>query len=294
MIVAWLPTIFQSDLQWFDDSLDGDVLRADLQREEVMDLAAKRIAERCGRSATSDITRTWTIPKDLIPGSCEDLQITLHEPGLTEGNTGHKTWGAAFALIKELVMYKTNSKFFRHIFQPASTTRRILELGSGTGLFGIAAAAIWSCPILLTDLEVIVPNLKRNMEHNIEIVHNRGGDFQAASLDWASANNPVSGAFEIILASDPIYDDEQVDWLANTIDKYLDLNSEARALVAVPLRDHFSEKLAKSFQQAMELRGFVLVSHGLVLARDDFGDGHAEVTIQRDLFGRKTKKFTSI
>lgn len=49
-IVAWLPTIFQSDLQWFDDCLVGDILRADAQREEIMELAAKRIAERCGRS----------------------------------------------------------------------------------------------------------------------------------------------------------------------------------------------------------------------------------------------------
>jgi hypothetical protein len=76
--------------------------------------------------ATSDITRTWSIPSKLVPGSCEDLELTIHEPGLTEGNTGHKTWGTAFALITELASHKTDTGFFAHMFT-RSSARRILE-----------------------------------------------------------------------------------------------------------------------------------------------------------------------
>jgi hypothetical protein len=77
--------------------------------------------------------------------------------------------------------------------------------------------------------------------------------------------------------------------LANTIDRFLDPGAGARALVAVPLRDMFSKKLIVKFQQAMELRGFEVHDHGFVIARDDFGDGQEEVTIQRDIYGRRYK-----
>jgi hypothetical protein len=76
------------------------------------------------------------IPSNLFPEHTEDLQIIIHEPGLTEGNTGHKTWGTAFALIKELALYKKDPSLFGGVFASNTNTneettlyssRRILE-----------------------------------------------------------------------------------------------------------------------------------------------------------------------
>lgn len=51
---AWLPTIFRSSLGWFvDDEIgNGERMSADDQRDQILDLAARRVAERCGRSGT--------------------------------------------------------------------------------------------------------------------------------------------------------------------------------------------------------------------------------------------------
>jgi hypothetical protein len=49
---VWLPAIFRSEFSWFEDTTDtgGKISTADEKREEIFDLAARRIAERCGRS----------------------------------------------------------------------------------------------------------------------------------------------------------------------------------------------------------------------------------------------------
>jgi hypothetical protein len=54
---TWLPTIFRSDLLWLDDTTDanGNVVTGEAQREEIVDLAARRMAERCGRSGMVDL-----------------------------------------------------------------------------------------------------------------------------------------------------------------------------------------------------------------------------------------------
>jgi hypothetical protein len=60
-----------------------------------------------------------------------------------------------------------------------------LELGSGTGLVGMAAAAVWGLNITLTDLEDVEDNLRFNIQKNYgKIVEIRGGHVSAEVLDW--------------------------------------------------------------------------------------------------------------
>jgi methylase of polypeptide subunit release factors len=61
----------------------------------------------------------------------------------------------------------------------------ILELGSGTGLVGLAAAAIWKCHVTLTDLPEIVPNLEGNARRNEDVLKARGGSVNIQELDWS-------------------------------------------------------------------------------------------------------------
>lgn len=138
--------------------------------------------------AMPEMTRTW-----LIPSSPTDLQFSIREPPLTGDNLGFKTWGTAFTIAKLLDSLGTS--YFSHLLSnsPSLPQPQILELGAGTGLVGIAAAAIWRASVLLTDLPAIYGNLTHNAGLNEEIVRERGGRLECEVLDW---NTPV-------LTSDP-------------------------------------------------------------------------------------------
>jgi hypothetical protein len=65
------------------------------------------------------------------------------------------------------------------------TSYPVLELGSGTGLVGMAAAAVWGLDVTLTDLEDVEDNLRFNIQKNFDkVVEVRGGHVSAEVLDW--------------------------------------------------------------------------------------------------------------
>ncbi|KAI7600837.1 hypothetical protein KC343_g15491, partial [Hortaea werneckii] len=109
----------------------------------------------------------------------EVLSIHLHEPALTADNLGLKTWASSYLLAKRLVLLRSDNE------ETDSTTTNspapqllpvlppdaeILELGSGTGLVGMAAARVLQRKAWLTDLEGIVGNLERNVRGNWKVV----------------------------------------------------------------------------------------------------------------------------
>ena len=59
-----------------------------------------------------------------------------------------------------------------------------LRLGSGTGLVGIALAAIWSANVVLTDLPGIEGNLLYNINANKDLIESMGGSATGKVLDW--------------------------------------------------------------------------------------------------------------
>ena len=177
--------------------------------------------------ALPSMTRNFLIPTTTSPTG-PSISITLCEPSLTEDNLGHKTWLASFLLAKRLAHLPSyfpsipsstsnsnhdnnpTTKNKRHdttsppktayAEERSSLTRtnlRILELGSGTGLVGIAAASIFpSASVLLTDLPAIIPNLSANVTLNREIVMHAHPPCARSTmavqvLDW-SCNESVS------------------------------------------------------------------------------------------------------
>ncbi|KAF9133588.1 Methyltransferase-like protein 21D [Mortierella sp. 14UC] len=86
------------------------------------------------------------------------------------------------------------------LFSTSSTSKRtlnILELGSGTGLVGLAIARMLSAAgviarIVLTDKANVLPLLQRNMEKN----HARGVELEARVLDWEAVSGIKAKATE--------------------------------------------------------------------------------------------------
>lgn len=142
------------------------------------------IADKC-LPAMPAMTRTWTIPAMV---ESPEISLQIHEPSLTGDSLGLKTWGSSYLLAKRLE--DINLQYLGDI---RGKQQRILELGSGTGLVGLAAAAIWQSPIWLTDLPEIVPNLKKNAELNEQTILSSGGRVAVEELDWDDPHPSLEG-----------------------------------------------------------------------------------------------------
>ncbi|KAM5576169.1 protein N-lysine methyltransferase METTL21A [Rosa sericea] len=96
---------------------------------------------------------------------------------------------------------------------------KILELGSGTGLVGIAAAATLGACVTVTDLPHVVDNLKFNAELNAAVLGGSGGSVSVAALRWGEAEDAeaIGREFDIVLASDVVYHDHLYEPLLKTL-----------------------------------------------------------------------------
>lgn len=277
-VTTYLTSIVSSPLSWLVS--DGD-------REEIWELASKRLSERAGRAAAGDLIRKFRVPlRAPTPDGATEIELSLHEPSLTEDNLGLKTWGSSLVLASKLsslterlsVLEKPVHTTDNYVHQPV----RVLELGSGTGLLGLAAACVWPQTLVkLTDLGAIVSNLRRNVEINREVLEQtrakpaqehifdvkQGLGVETDVLDWSLSppfgeafvstkeHDDATGRFDILLSSDPLYSPLHPIWLVNTIAANISLSREiARAIVAYPLRKGYEHERAE-FERLMDKLG---------------------------------------
>ncbi|PBP19349.1 hypothetical protein BUE80_DR009960 [Diplocarpon rosae] len=269
---SFLMSVITCDFEWLTDFETGDatIFLADDQKESLIQEASKRVAERCGRSAAGEMTRTWVIPKSL---ASREVSFRLREPPLTGDMLGLKTWGTSYVISKKLE--QIGSEYLGGVMNRSSGSSQVLELGAGTGLVGMAAAAIWGINVILTDLEEIIENLLFNIEVNQATVEDLGGSVSGGVLDWTNPDAALPllpcKEFEIIIAADPMYDNEHPDLVAEMIERFLKRETESRALVAIPLRDDHTRRMAAEFSDIMENSGFCVVHQGSEIFKDDWG-----------------------
>ncbi|XP_052196520.1 LOW QUALITY PROTEIN: uncharacterized protein LOC127803921 [Diospyros lotus] len=112
---------------------------------------------------------------------------------------------------------------------PTSGRLRILELGSGTGLVGIAAAIILGAVVTVTDLPHVLPNLRFNVESNSKVLAEHGGRVDVAPLRWGETEDmeALGRGYDVIVASDVVYHDHLYEPLLRTL-KFLMLEGEKR------------------------------------------------------------------
>lgn len=281
--------VIKSDLNWLSAN----------EKDLVYDLASKRIAEKCGRTAMPEMIRKWTIPSSDLHSK---FDIILREPSLTGDNLGLKTWATSFVISKQIGQLGHN--YFLHLLGPLGGSEksidhialqrkiRVLELGSGTGLLGMVTAAVWGVSVLSTDLEDIQENLRYNIQMNHDTISKvSNGSVTSEVLDWREPEKAFAEPrdFELILAADPLYDDFHPLALAKTINFFLKKNSKSRLLVAIPLRDKYTAELSQELKRQLLMRHFQTVNIDLRLSQDDDWTGsqnnsesfHIETTVWR-------------
>jgi hypothetical protein len=260
-IPKYLISIVSSDLRWIKD---------EAEREEIWDEASLRLAERSGRTGMPAISRTFTIPTQT-----GHVGILIHEPSLTEDRLGFKTWAASYMLAKRLCGMS--------LPLPKDGPLRILELGSGTGLVGMAAAAVLQADVLLTDLSDIESNLARNVAQNLEMIESEGGTATTAVLDWTCPDriipslcpSPINSSvafqrFPVILAADSIYSADHPSILVGAIATWLSRSTEARVILELPLREGYASE-REDLRQRMVGLGLEILEQGEEVGYDDWG-----------------------
>ncbi|RKU48282.1 hypothetical protein DL546_007214 [Coniochaeta pulveracea] len=269
--VSWLSSIVSSSLGWIAD--------AD-QQEEIWNEASKRMAERCGRTAMGEITRSWPFDSEK---DGQAFELTIREPPITGDSLGLKTWGSSYVLAQLLPQFAETS--LSHLLSAEKPRIPVLELGSGTGLLGMAAASLWHVPVILTDMPDIMPNLIHNVEANRAVVDSLGGSIDTAPLVWgdnlrSDKRFETPFQYKLVIVADPIYDDDHPELLSGAIHQQLSREDGARALVMVPLRDETTKRLLSVFRDRLteDDRQIICVEEDTVPGEDDWDeddDSHA-------------------
>ncbi|KAF9908097.1 Methyltransferase-like protein 21D [Linnemannia zychae] len=122
---------------------------------------------------------------DFNKSSIEPLEIYEDPSGLLHGGVGSTVWDTAIVLAK----YLEKAPILRSTSSASKRTLNVLELGSGTGLVGLAIARMLSAAgvtarIVLTDKANVLPLLQKNLEKNPA----RGVELQARVLDWEAVS----------------------------------------------------------------------------------------------------------
>ncbi|KAF3310887.1 hypothetical protein TWF173_009126 [Orbilia oligospora] len=299
----WLTSLVSSSLKW---------LPTDESREIIWETASIRLSERCGRAAMPSLDRSFRIPSFSLSSSNE-LEIKIHEPTWDGDNLGLKTWGAAYALGKRIGRDEVMREGIRIALSGSEPggggtsgtskggDKRVLELGAGTGLAGLALAGTVNSildrmndstdniHVHLTDLPEIVPNLQRNVELNNTSIPSPI-TVTTGVLDWRlqpSANTEREGEesrYPLIIAADPLYSPEHPTLLSTVVEGWLERSNTARFIVELPLRKLFGGEVS-DFKNLMAEKGFSVLEEGEENARDDWGESGESMTCWWAIYG---------
>lgn len=256
-ITGYLTSIVGSDLRWIQDE--------DL-KEQIWDQASARLSERSGRSAMGAMSRSFH-----IPSSTDSFELSIHEPTMTGDDLGLKTWAASYLLAKRLSSFD--------LVPPDTQDRlQVLELGSGTGLVGLAMAGL-GADVLLTDMSSICPNLEHNVRKNDEVISRNGGTARAAVLDWTephvceplhNKDKSIPTKFPVILAADSLYSPDHPRMLVDTVAAWLSSDSDAKVIVEFPYRNAYLPQI-EDFRYRMMDIGLRILEEGEEKGYDDWG-----------------------
>lgn len=162
------------------------------------------------------------------------LQMTLVIRQIPYQGLSFQIWPAASTLVS-LLDSPTNPILPLLSNSNSSFPIRILELGSGTGLVGIAAASLLHAHVTLTDLPHVLPNLQFNANANAPATASNGGTVDVRCLRWGDPNDmgSLGHRYDLLLATDVVYHDHLFYPLLQTLSFYL---QGPVALVMVHLR----------------------------------------------------------
>jgi len=149
---------------------------------------------------------------------------------------GATVWDAAIVTCKYLELHYNYEKL---------AGKRVIELGSGVGLVGLAAALLGAKQVVLTDQKDMIEILRSNTLLNV-----RSSNVKVRELCWGADVRKFLPPYDMIIASDVIYEEHCIESLVKTISALSDANStiiighERRGMAA---EEQFYDLVSKEF-----------------------------------------------
>ncbi|KAF1794756.1 S-adenosyl-L-methionine-dependent methyltransferase [Phytophthora cactorum] len=135
--------------------------------------------------------------KDMVTESALELRADKKVVFQEKQGQQAKVWDCALVLAKFLA----NDAYFPQNF---FVNKRVIELGCGIGVPGLAAAALGAKEVVLTDMPMAVPWIQANIERNQTLSY-ISGNVRAQGLMWGEGDELESHQFDVILCSDLVY-----------------------------------------------------------------------------------------
>ena len=156
-------------------------------------------------------------------------QAVLIEQEYDGAEEGSVVWDCSRALIAHLAAPEQ-----RTLCEDA----RVLEIGAGTGIVGIALARLGAVSCVLTDKHSQLPLMQRNILHNEPGAGGEVAPTEARALCWEPGWRRESealaqpDAFDLIVCCDCVYPSQPSDHLATLLLELLELNPRGTLLLA--------------------------------------------------------------
>jgi FKBP-type peptidyl-prolyl cis-trans isomerase len=210
--------------------------------------------------------------------------MTLYECSFYEGKLGYQVWPAALAGAAWACKNKA-------LFEG----KRVLELGSGVGLFGCAIAAVTDASsVTLTDLDAVnerdfdAPSGLLDAQRRT-CVANGFDQVDSQRVDWADASSWLEPA-DVVICADCVYAPEAIEPLANCIAHHLAEGGVVYAFSAE--RDWSDAKYARAAPSDLE-EALLAVGLSVATARSSITTASGVYDVVLHTAGRITDETTT-
>ncbi|KIP01211.1 hypothetical protein PHLGIDRAFT_40961, partial [Phlebiopsis gigantea 11061_1 CR5-6] len=206
------------------DQLDVATEDATLDAEVIVQQAAGLLALCAGTASAGTRSRVFAFahPSDGAFIKVHLIDLPLDNQDYT--SLGAQTWGGACLMADLLVESPPAFALCPTHGRPL----RVLELGAGTGLVGLAASAALAAhdtraDVVLTDFHTtVLENLRSNAAANFP---DAAGPVHVSvhPLDWADTplTAPFDHPFDVVLGADIVYELEHAHWIKACVERLL-------------------------------------------------------------------------
>ena len=133
--------------------------------------------------------------------------------------------------------------------------KSFIELGAGTGILGLIAAAKNASKVVLTDKGNCIGMLNENYETNKHVLDNTA--VETKELDWTSINDlhNIKEHFDYIIGSDLVWKDELIKPLHDVIDYLMNMNisedgTKTQTFLCFQIRDTKMKTFCDTFDKS--------------------------------------------